>query len=130
MHWRELRQDPLRHPGLRLHYYRGETRPLQEVAARLWAELEPLAAYSEQERELSWLKRQLFDAPPEAGLIDASGDFRAAWGIGPADYEAPAGKASFDPARPLAVSGLPLTVSTRTQAAVVPTLTSQALLYV
>lgn len=88
LHWRELRQDPLQHPGLRQHYYRGEADPLRPAAAGLWAELESLAAYREQAGELAWLKRALFAAPPPGGLIDAAGDFRAAWGIGPTDYPA------------------------------------------
>ncbi|MEO3944527.1 hypothetical protein [Gorillibacterium sp. CAU 1737] len=89
LHWRELRQDPLLHPGLRRRFYRGDADALRETAARLWAELEPLAAYREQAKELAWLKRQLFAEPAGRGLIDSGGDIRAAWGIGAADYTLP-----------------------------------------
>lgn len=98
LHWRELRRNPLQHPGLRQHFYRGEAEPLRQTAAGLWAELEPLAAYREQARELAWLKRQIFDAPPGTGILDASGDFRAAWGIGAADFAAASGGSGTDEA--------------------------------
>lgn len=99
LHWRELRADPLQHPGLRRHYYRGEAEPLRAAAAARWAELEPLAAYRGQAAELAWLKRALFAGPDAGGLIDAGGDFRAAWGIGPADYPAASPEAAADPSR-------------------------------
>lgn len=77
LHWRELREDPLQHSGLRRLFYRGETERLAPVARKLWTQLKTLPAYREHSRELEPLEALVFGDKPLAW----SGDFRAAWGI-------------------------------------------------
>jgi len=77
LHWRELREDPLQHSGLRRLFYRGETERLAPVARKLWSQLAALPAYREHSRELGRLEAIIFGETPLAW----SRDFRAAWGI-------------------------------------------------
>jgi hypothetical protein len=77
LHWRELREDPLQHSGLRRLFYRGETERLAPVARKLWTQLKTLPTYREHSRELEPLEALVFGDKPLAW----SGDFRAAWGI-------------------------------------------------